>query len=221
MLNLLNDPSLLIALAATLALLLLAWVAARVQTARRNDTLAQGFADSTRSQLVYARTPAGAGFLAAFAPPPDPFVRLEVDCRSSATVDPIGLLLHAVSRRHDRLMIRGLLPERPAAELVWATGRIPGLASAQRARASLWVQRRSALIAGEYAVRGVDTAALEYVFADLQARFGPLLQAVTVTGERAEVHVEIVLAGAGLRTSQTPALVATVRSLGRAAQRRA
>lgn len=218
--DLLNDRLLLTSLAAILALLVIAWVAARVQTARRNDTLAQGFADSTRSRLTYDRAPAAGGFVAAFDPPPDPFVRLVVDYRSGATVDPIGLLARAVSGRRDRLVIRGLLPERPAAELVWAEGRIPGLALARRARASLWVQRRSDLIASEYAVRGADTTALEYVFVDLQARFGPLLHAVTVTGEREDVHVEIVLAGAGLRASEAPGLVATVRSLGRAARRR-
>lgn len=219
MVDLLNDALLLTALATTLTLLAIAWIAARVQTARRVARLAQGFADSTRSRLVYAPTPAGGGFVAAFHPPPDPFVRLEVDCRSGTTVDPIGLLLQAVSGRHDRLVIRGLLPERPAAELVWAAGRIPDRALARRERASLWVQRRSDLIASEYAVRGVDTTALEYVFVDLQARFGPLLQAVRVTGERADVHVEIVLAGARLQASEAPGLVATVRSVGRAAQR--
>ncbi len=76
------------------------------------------------------------------------------------------------------------------------------------------------MIDSEYAVRGADTTALEYVFVDLQARFGALLQQVSVVADREDVHVEVVMRGAGLRTSDAPALVTTLRSLGRAALRR-
>jgi hypothetical protein len=214
------DERLLLAAGAALALLLvIAWAAATLQTRRRNQMLAAGFDSSTRSRLVYASSPSAGGFDAHFEPPPEPFVHLELRYRGGATVDPIGLLLRMFSGRNDELMFRGLLPERPAAELVWARGRIPERAMARRARASLWVQRRSDLIDSEYAVRGVDATALEYVFVDLQARFGALLQRVSVVADREDVHIEVVMRGGELQGSAAPALVATLRSLGRAAQR--
>jgi hypothetical protein len=215
-----TDRLFLATIAAVLALLIIAWLAARVQTGRRNQGLAQGFADSTRSRLIFARSPAAGGFIARFEPAPEPYTQLELLYRGGATVDPIGLLMRAATGRRDELVVRGLLLDRPAAELLWARGRIPARALARRARVSLWVQRRSDLIASEYAVRGVDTTALEHVFVDLQARFGALLHSVSVVADREDVHVEIVLRGADLRAAETPGLVATLRSLGRAALRR-
>lgn len=215
------DEGLLLVAGVALALLLvIAWTAARLQTRRRNQTLAAGFDSSTQSRLVYASSPSAGGFSAHFEPPPEPFVRLELRYCGGGTVDPIGLLLRAFSGRTDELVIRALLPERPVAELVWARGRIPERAMARRARTSLWVQRRSDLIDSEYAVRGVDTTALEYVFVDLQARFGALLQRVSVLADREDVHIEVVMRSGELQGSAAPALVTTLRSLGRAAQRR-
>lgn len=213
----LSDRLLLVTFVALAALLLIAWIAARLQTGRRNQSLAQGFADSTRSRLVFARPPAPGGFDARFEPAPDPFAHLALLYRGGTTVDPIGLLARAV-RGGDALIVRGLLHERPAAELLWERGRVPDRALARRARVSLWMQRRSDLIASEYAVRGADTTALEHVFVDMQARFGALLQRVSVVADREDVHVEIVLQGAGLRATEAAALIATVRSLGRAAR---
>ncbi|MFN3980407.1 MAG: hypothetical protein ACK4SA_08495, partial [Caldilinea sp.] len=69
-------------------------------------------------------------------------------------------------------------------------------------------------------VRGVDTTALEYVFVDLQARFGALLQRVSIVADCEGVHIEVVMRGGELQGSAAPALVTTLRSLGRAAQRR-
>jgi len=215
-----TDRLLLATIAALLALLIIAWLAARNQTGRRNQGLAQGFADSTRSQLRFERTPTAGGFVASFEPAPAPFVQLQLFYRGGATIDPIGLLVRTVTGRRDELSLRGLLHERPAAELLWARGRIPARALARREHASLWMQRRSDLIDSEYAVRGVDTAALEHVFVDLQARFGALLHSVSVVADREEMHVEIVLRGADLRAAEAPGLIATLRSLGRAALRR-
>lgn len=215
-----NDRLLLVTLASVLTLLVIAWIAARIQTTRRNDSLAQGFAQSTRSHVVLDRGASAGGFVAHFEPAPDPFGRLELRYRSATAIDPIGLFWRMASGRSDELLIRGLLIDRPAAELVWARGRIPERALARRSRVSLWIQRRSDLIDSEYAVRGADTVTLEHVFIDFQARFGPLLHEVSVLADREDVHVEIVMRGADLRASEAPALVATIRSLGRAALRR-
>lgn len=213
-----TDRLLLVTFIALVALLVIAWVAARLQTSRRNQGLAQAFADSTRGRLVLVRPPASGGFDAHFEPAPEPFMHLTLVYRGGATVDPIGLLVRMV-RGDDALIVRGLLHDRPTAELLWVRGQIPDRALARRARVSLWVQRRSDLTASEYAVRGADTTALEYVFVDLQARFGALLQRVRVAADQEDVHVEIVLHGAGLRATEAAALIATVRSLGRAAMR--
>lgn len=215
----LSDRLLLVTLVALLALLIIAWIAARLQTGRRNQSLAQGFADSTRSRLIFARPPTPGGFNAHFEPAPEPFAHLTLLYRGGTTVDPIGLLARAL-RGSDELTVRGLLHERPAAELSWARGHIPARALARRERVSLWVQRRSDLLASEYAVRGADTTALEHVFVDLQARFGALLQRVSVVADREDAHIEIVLHGAGLRATEAAALIATVRALGRTVRRR-
>lgn len=203
-----------------LVLLVAAWLATNLQGRTRNLALALGFGESTRSRLVYLRSVSIRGFAARFEPAPEPFTYLEVAYRSGATPDPIGFLIAALTRQNDELTLRALLPERPAAELIWERGRIPALARAQRARGSLWVHRSSELIGGAYAVRGVDVAALEYVFVDLQARFGHALRRVHVAADREDVHVEVSLQGTYLRRVDAPALVATVRSLGRAAMRR-
>lgn len=215
-----DDRVLFAAFAALLLFVMIAWLAANLQTRRRNQGLAGSFDDSTRSRLVYARAASARGFVAHFEPAPEPFTRLELHYRSGATVDPIGMLARLLTGRDDELVIQGRLSDRPVAELVWERGRIPEQALARRARASLWVQRRSDLIDSEYAVRGTDTTALEYVFVDLQARFGALLHRVSVVADREDVHIEVVMRGAGLRTSDAPALVTTLRSLGRAARRR-
>ncbi|GIV69469.1 hypothetical protein [Caldilinea sp.] len=205
---------------ALLALVATAWLATNLQGRKRNRALASGFEESTRSRLVYARGVSMRGFAARFEPAPEPFIHLEVAYRSGATPDPLGFLIGALTRQNDELTLRALLPDRPVAELIWERGRIPALARARRARASLWVHRRSELIGGEYAVRGPDAAALEYVFVDLQARFGHALRRVHVAADREDAHVEVTLQGSSLRRSDAPALVATVRSLGRAATRR-
>ncbi|MCS6826150.1 MAG: hypothetical protein NZ553_05980 [Caldilinea sp.] len=208
------------ALIAALALLVIAWLATNLQGRKRNRALAGGFEESTRGRLVYAHSVSLRGFTARFEPAPEPYIRLEVAYRSGATPDPLGFLIGVLTGQNDELTLRALLPHRPVAELIWERGRIPALARARRARASLWVHRRSELIGGEYAVRGPDASALEYVFVDLQARFGHALRRVHVAADREDAHVEVTLQGSLLHRTDAPALVATVRSLGRAALRR-
>lgn len=190
-------------LAAILALMLIAWLAVRVQRARRSQALAAALRDSGRGRLAVTRGPGAAGLAAAIDPAPDPFVEFTIDYRGAPG---------------DRLVFAGRLPARPAAELVWQEGRIPAFATARRERVTLWVPRRADVVGAEYAVRGVDTGAIEHVFVDLQARFRPFLQEVIVFAEQ-EPEVRVALRLAGLSLNEIPPLVASLRALGRAALR--
>ena len=206
-------------LAAVLSLLLIAWIAARVQTARRSRALALALDDSTRGRVMLQRGPGAAGVAGLIEPVPDPYVSLAVNYRAASALDPVTWLGRLAQRPDDRLVFEGRLPERPVAELVWQEGRIPAYATARRERSTLWVPRRADVVDAEYAVRGVDTGAIEHVFVDLQARFRPFLQEVIVLAEQ-EPEVRVVLRLAGLNLREIPPLVASLRTLGRAALRR-
>ncbi len=71
------------------------------------------------------------------------------------------------------------------------------------------------IVDAEYAVRGFDTAAMEHVFFDLQARFRPFLEQVSVQADDAP-ELKVVLRTRNLPFREIPALVLSVRSLGRA-----
>jgi hypothetical protein len=208
-----------VTLVAVLALLLIAWIAARVQTARRSRELAAALGDSTRGLVLLRRGPGAGGLAGAIEPPPDPYVSLTVDYRAASGLNPLTWLGRLAQRPADRIVFAGRLPVRPAAELVWQTGRIPAYATAQRERTTLWVPRRADVVNAEYAVRGVDTGSIEHVFVDLQARFRPFLQEVIVLAEQ-DPEVRVVLQMAGLNLNEIPPLVASLRTLGRAALRR-
>jgi hypothetical protein len=208
-----------VTLGAVLALLLIAWIAARVQTARRSRALVVALDDSTRGRVTLQRGPGAAGLAGVIEPAPDPYVSLAVNYRAASALDPVTWLGRLAQRPGDRLVFEGWLPAHPAAELVWQEGRIPAYATARRARSTLWVPRRADVVNAEYAVRGVDTGAIEHVFVDLQARFRPFLQEVIVLAEQ-EPEVRVVLRLAGLNLQEIPPLVASLRMLGRAALRR-
>jgi hypothetical protein len=208
-----------VTLVAVLALLLIAWIAARVQTARRSRALAVALGDSTRGLVALRRGPGAGGLAGAIDPPPDPYVSLTVDYRAASGLNPLTWLGRLAQQPDDRIVFAGRLPARPAAELVWQTGRIPAYATARRARSTLWVPRHADVVNAEYAVRGVDTGAIEHVFVDLQARFRPFLQEVVVLAEH-DPEVRVVLQLAGLNLGEIPPLVASLRMLGRAALRR-
>lgn len=216
---LLQDQFLIATVTAVLALLAIAWIAARVQTARRSAALAVALGDSSRGRLVAQRGPNAAGLVAAIEPPPEPYIAMTVSYHAASALDPLGWLGRLTQRPGDRLTIAARLPSRPVAELVWQEGRLPAYAAARRARASLWVPRRADIVDAAYAVRGVDTGAIEHVFVDLQARFRPFLQEVIVLAEQ-DPEVRVTLRLAGLNLDEIPPLVASLRMLGRAALRR-
>ena len=67
-------------------------------------------------------------------------------------------------------------------------------------------------------VRGSNTAAVEHVFLDLQTRFGQALRLVRIYGDE-EPDFEVVFRSGRLDGREMPALVTTLRALGRGALR--
>lgn len=217
MVELTADRLVWVSLAALALLLLIGWLARRLRTSRRSQELAEAFRISLRSQLTFTHAPSARGFQASFEPPPEPFDQFNIDYGGLSNR---GLLDRIIAGlvASDLLVIYGRLASRPVAEISWERGRIPGRALARRSRGSLWVRRRSEILGSEYAVRGADTSALEHVLVDLQARFGPLLEAVSVQAEEPR-EFQLVLHTGALEAREVPALVITVRALGRAALR--
>jgi hypothetical protein len=169
-----------------------------------------------RGRVECAHGPAADGFLAALQPAPEPFVDFRCEYRSAASANPLDWL----GGRGARLVLRGVVSQRPAAELIWQRGRVAAqaLGGSGRSRTTLWERRRLDIVDAEFVVRGADTGAVERVFLDLQARFGTHLLLVSVRGDE-PISVEAVLRTAGFPAEDVPALVATVRALGRAALR--
>ena len=81
-----------VTLVAVLALLLIAWIAARVQTARRSRGLAAALGDSTRGLVLLRRGPGAGGLAGVIEPPPDPYVSLTVDYRAASGLNPLTWL---------------------------------------------------------------------------------------------------------------------------------
>lgn len=214
----LAERFLLTTLIALLLLVAIAWLAGRVHTVQRSRELLAALDDSTRGKVKPAQGPGAAGFRGAIEPPPEPFVHFAVDYRARARFDVLGMLLGPLTPRTDLLVLTARLPTHPVAELVWAAGQVPARALARRERASLWVLRRLDIVDAEYAVRGANTGAIEHVFLDLQARFRPFLQRISVQGDDdPEVHVVLRVSRMNLR--EVPALMASLRTLGKAALR--
>jgi hypothetical protein len=203
---------------AVLLLLIIAAIAARRQALRRSQALVAALTASVRGQVVCAQGPGATGFLATLQPAPEPFADFRCEYRSSATGNPLDWL----GGRGARLDLRGTVSQRPVAELLWQRGRIPAQALGRpgegRSRTTLWVLRRLDIVDAEFVVRGADTGAVERVFLDLQARFGAHLLQVAVRADE-PISLEVSLRTSGFPAEELPALVATVRTLGRAALR--
>lgn len=206
-------------LAVLATLLLLGWVAARLQNRWRSQMIITALNDSARGRIVSPEGAQSHGFAAILQPAPEPFLQFTIIYHAASNLNLLGWLFHALTRNPDQLIIRGTLPEPPRAELIWTRGGIPGYALGYRASAGLWVQGWLDITNSEYATRGVNPGALVHLFRDLQTRFGPLLYKVQVQAD-IRPEVEIVLRGAGLNREEIPALVATIRGIGRAALQR-
>lgn len=195
-------------------LLVAVWIIIAVYYRRQGYAIGASLNDSARGNVVYDRVPGPRGFFAHVEPAPDPFWRLSIAYH--ATPNPIEWMGRRLSKRQSRLVIQGQIKERPRAELIWTRGRIPSRALSRAGSSSLWVQRRLDFLAYEYATRGINTGAVVHAFTDLQTRFGPLLEKVTIQADT-NPELEIVVRTTGLRLEDIPALITTIRAVGRAA----
>jgi hypothetical protein len=216
--DLFSNRFLLTTLIALLLLFVLAVVTAQVQAVRRSQAIVSALNETGRGKITLLRGPDAGGFVGSLQPPPEPFQHFVADYRFAAAFDLVGQLLNPLTHRAERLVFVAKLPSRPAAEIIWQESQAPGRALAQRERSHLWVLRRLDIINAEYAVRGANTGAIEHVFLDLQTRFRPFLVKISVQAD-ADPECTIVLRLSRFDLRDLPALVTSLRSLGRAALR--
>ena len=189
------------------------WLSTALYYVRRGYTIASSLNDSARGDVVFGRTPGPRGFFAQLEPAPEPYWRFSLAYH--ATPNPIEWLIRRVASRQARLVIQAQLRERPQAELLWVRGRVPARALSRSRNPALWVQRRMDYLPYEYATRGVNTGALVHAFTDLQTRFGPQLEKVAIQADT-NPEIEIVVRTTGLNLEEIPALITTIRAIGRA-----
>jgi hypothetical protein len=218
MADVLNDRFLLTSLVALALLAVIALIAARLQARRRGHRVLSALDESVRGDVTLLRGPDARGFVGRIQPAPEPFLHLVADYRAASNYDVAGQLLNPFTHHAERLIFVGKLPARPAAEIIWQEGQIPARALGQRERSLLWVQRRLDFVNAEFAVRGANTGAIEHVFLDLQTRFRPFLFKISVQAD-ADPECTVVLRLARFNLQELPALVTSLRSLGRAALR--
>lgn len=195
-------------------LLLAIWTITAIYYRRRGYAIGTKLNDSARGDLVFARPPRPHGFFAQLEPAPEPFWRFSIAYHT--TPNPLEWAVRRVASRQARLVIQGQLRNRPQAELLWIRGRVPARALSRVRNPDLWVQRRMDFMPYEYATRGVNTGAIVHAFTDLQTRFGPQLEKVAVQADT-NPELEIVVRTTGLSLEELPALITTIRAIGRAA----
>lgn len=197
-----------------IVLLVALWIVLAIYYSQRGHAIGAALNDSARGHVIYERTPHPHGFFAQIEPAPEPFWRLSVAYHT--TPNPLEWVGRRLPQRQARLVIQGQIKDRPRAELFWMRGRIPSRALSRTSNPSLWVQRRLDFLAYEYATRGVSTNAIVRAFTDLQTRFGPQLEKVALQADT-NPELEIVVRTTGLNLQEIPALITTIRALGRAA----
>lgn len=208
-------------LAPGLISILLLLLVARLAGWNRRRILAQQMLqqirDSNPHPVRVHRGPDGRGLLVESHPAPEPFAQLMILYTPDSRLDPLGLLRWLLRRDAHSLRIRALLHQPPRTELIWRrnvdprAGLLPGLGR------DAWVIRTLDFNQMQYSTRGIDTGALEHVFADFQTRFGPMLREFVVQTERMP-HVEIALGAPRLEPLTVAGLLISLRLVGRAAR---
>ncbi len=191
------------------------WLLVAWRVRRRAWRMMAAFQDSTRGRLVLTESHGGRGFTAHLEPAPEPFTQFTITYRVRFHWGLLGWPGRALPK-HDRLVLQGTLPTRPSQELQWVRGQIPARALGKVPDPTLWLLHRLDFIQSEYVTRGTNPGRLQHSFSDLQRRFEPLLYQLTILAER-EPHVVVALQGQKLNVDEIAALMALVRSAGRAA----
>jgi hypothetical protein len=194
----------------------LGWWLAGWQNRRQGQLIIAALNDSVRGEVKCTVGPNRRGFVATIQPAPEPFLQFTITYQPLSNFDLPGLLLGRLSGASDCLLLQGKLSALPLAELIWTHGQIPSRALGKSPGAALWVQGWLDITNSEYATRGSNPSALVHLFRDLQTRFGALLHRVSIQADVIP-EVELSLRGSSLNREEIPALVATLRSLGRAA----
>jgi hypothetical protein len=189
------------------ALGIIALAALRWQRRRRAAAYLAALTESVAGKVTPTRGPNAHGFVAQTQPAPPPFVRFTVEYRRAG----------GLGRREGILVIWADLAHPPRTEMVWRRGMLPAQALGGKPGAGAWRPDRLDFANVEFAARGADTLALRHVFADLQKRYGPMVDAVIVRGD-AEAHVEMRVRTRQLERRDLPALVALAQAIGRAAR---
>ncbi len=207
-----------VALISVLLLLLIGVLAGLVQNGRRNQLLLTALDNSWRGRAKPLRPINWRGFAVTLDPPPDPYVKFEARFTAFSYFSLIDLLLRSGGGAANMLQFTGKLANRPHQEVLWMRGRPAGRALGRSGDPALWQARRIDLLNGDFAVRGVNTSAIEHAFFDLQARYGPFLQKVSLQADE-PIEMELMINAGQLTAEDIPGLVAALRGLGRAGMR--
>lgn len=211
-------PLLLAAVCLGAALLyVLGYVIDRVAVARRSAALFAALNDSARGTPVASSGPDASGFRARLEPAPDPFVEFEVIHESTRVRNPWAWLFPSTVPRREYLYFFANLADPPTQELAWARRRTPPAALSTTPQRTLWTLHRLDLIDSEYTTRGDNPNGVRHAFVELQTRFGPMLEQLTVYRDDA-YHVRLMLRTTTLVHSDVPTLVGLLRALGRAGE---
>lgn len=226
-------------LLAAVGLLSLGWLAAILRSRQRSQslqrTLLAGVRSAVEDQGVNGPRAWAGSFAWALSDPPEPFARLYVTYRTPSAFNLPGLLLPR-GPASPHLYLAGKLNSALGSELIWLRGRVAGEAVGRSASQSLWVRRQLDVTRSEYVTRGANTSALQRALADLITRFGRHMQEVRVqqprissrasqrppqrhSMNRREPEIRLALRAHALSAETLPALIITLRALGRAALR--
>ena len=200
-------------------LLLVSWMVGWLNRRRQSAAMSHALGNSTRGRVVSRSGPNARGLVAEIEPAPEPFGGLLFRFAPRSHLSPAGVLGLLQGGYYSTLNMQGMLHAMPDAELVWIRKQVPDKALGKDPGSALWATHRLDFINLEYATRGANTAALRHAFAELQTRFGPILQHVTIQRDE-EPMVDILVRTDNLVAEEIPALVAAVRAMGRAAELR-
>lgn len=187
----------------------------RVATARRSAALFSALNDSAWGTPVASSPPGPNGFVAAVEPPPEPFSQFQVQHETGRVFNPLAWLFPASIPRREYLFFFANLPNAPTQEIAWARRRTPPAAVRTTPDRTLWTLHYLDIIEGEYATRGDNPNGVRHVFVELQTRFGPQLEQLTVYRDDA-FHVRMMIRATPLVPTDMLTLVGLVRALGRA-----